>query len=500
MANRNYKTGQYRHQLMLLPPSIEDYVSETNTVRAIDAYIETLDLNILQFKNVTPGITAGQPAYDPAILLKLYLYGYLNRIHSSRRLEREAARNLEVIWLVSSLRPCYKTIADFRKNNAAALKAVNKDFILLCAELKLFGGEQVAVDGSFFKGNASKNSISTSKILDKQLSDLEKKIETYQQQLAEQDAKDDKAGVGSLIEDPNLNDKITKLKEKQKQKKALQAKLLASKDSQISTVDPDARLLSKNGHTTAGYNVQIAVDAKHKLLVAVEVTQDGNDTQQLVPMLEKAQEVMQSPDLKVLADAGYYNGDQLKQAEDLGITVFVPVPKTVDAASKDGRFSREQFHYDESSDSYHCPQGETLTRSEYARERSKRKAQVYQSKPSVCRGCPLKTQCLSAKSNYKKLERWEHEAVAIRHRERMSKAHGIMRKRSSIVEHPFGTLKHRAGMHHFLMRGLAKCQGEFNLMALCYNFTRVLKILGFETFRDYCAQRFENGQRNVRFA
>jgi transposase len=509
MANRRYKNGQYRHQFTLLPPSIEDYVSEQNPVRAIDAYIATLNLSQLQFKNTAYsnsegqavyGISPGQPAYDPAILLKLYLYGYLNRIHSSRRLEREAARNLEVIWLLENLCPGYKTIADFRKNNANALKAVNKDFVLLCRELKLFGGEQVGVDGSFFKGNTSKNNIYTAEQLDNQITDLEQKISNYQQQLAEQDARDDQAGIGSLIEDSSLSEKIAQLKAKQAQKKALQSKLLKSGNSQISTVDPDARLLSKNGQTTAGYNTQIAVDSKHKLLVAVEVTQDGNDSQQLMPMLEKAQEVLQSEQLTVLADAGYYNGDQLKQAEDQGISVYVPIPKTVDAAAKDGRFGREQFQYDEASDSYQCPQGESLSRSDYARERGKRKAHVYQSKPSVCKDCPLRTQCLSAKANYKKLERWEHQDVAIRHKERMKQAHGMMKKRASIVEHPFGTLKHRAGMHHFLMRGLEKCRGEFNLMALCYNFTRVMKILGFEAFRDYCAQRSEKTQENVKYA
>lgn len=248
---------------MLLPPSVDEYVSGGNPVRAIDAYVETLGLNALGFQYTGPGGHAGQQPFPPGTLLKLYLYGYLNRIHSSRRLESETIRNLEVIWLAEGLRPCYKTLANFRKDNGAALKAANKDFILLCKQVGLYGGEQVAIDGSFFKGDTSTDSIYTAKKLADQLDALEKKIDDYQQALAEQDAADDQAGVGSLVDDEALAGKIARLKEKQAEKKVLQARLEQSADSQISTVDPEARLLSKHGKVTAGYNVQIAVDGKH---------------------------------------------------------------------------------------------------------------------------------------------------------------------------------------------------------------------------------------------
>ena len=497
---KNYKQGQNRYQTFLLPPSVDEYVSETNSVRAIDAYVTSLDLVSLALLKSDAMLSAGQPAYHPSQLLKLYLYGYMNGIRSSRKLEREAARNLEVIWLVNGLRPGYKTIANFRKDHSSALKAINKDFVLLCQQLNLFAGDMVAVDGSFFKADASKDSIHTAKKLDLQRAELERKIEAYQQQLAEQDATDDQAGLGGLVDDQDLAHKIARLKQRQAEKKALQNRLDASADSQISTVDPDARLLSKRGQTTAGYNVQIAVDSQHKLLVAVEVTQDGNDTQQLMPMLEKAQAVLQSEHLTGLADSGYYSGEQLKQAHEQGIELYVPIPNKKGITEKEGRFSRDRFIYDGENDCYHCPQGEQIARCGKLRVQGSRNVWVYKSKKSTCKHCPLRQQCLTETATYKKLERWEHEALVDQHREHMKGTRSMMIKRSSYVEHPFGTLKQRAGMHHFLMRGLEKCRGEFSLMALCYNFSRVLNILGVAAFRNYCVQRLGNGAKNRVFA
>lgn len=500
MTGRNYKIGQNRYQTALLPPSIDEYVSENNPVRAIDAYVETLSLTDLKIENSSSVLTAGQPAFHPFLLIKLYLYGYINGIRSSRKLEREAARNLEVIWLVDNLHPSYKTIANFRKDNSAALKSINKDFVLLCRQLNLFAGDEVAVDGSFFKADASKDSIYTGKQLEQQLADLDKKIEAYQQQLAEQDSGDDRKGLGSLADDQDLVKKIAFLKGKQTEKKRLQDQLKDSSDKQISTVDPDARLLSKRGQTTAGYNVQIAVDGQHKLIVAVDVTQEGNDTRLLMPMLEKAQEVLQSEQLIGLADTGYYSGEQVKLANEKGIEIYVPVPKRHGPTVKDGQFTREQFRYDAEIDCYLCPQGERLVRYGKLCEHSNRKAWAYKSKRSICKNCPVRNHCLTEKATTKKLDRWEHESVVDRHREHMKGAGKMMRKRSGYVEHPFGTLKHRAGMHHFLMRGIEKCCGEFSLMAVCYNFTRVLNILGVETFRDYCANRLKNSEKGMVFA
>ena len=495
MANRNYKAGQHRHQTTLLPPSIDDYVSENNPVRAIDAYVTTLDLVGLHIQTGDTGLTAGQPAFHPALLIKLYLYGYMNGIRSSRKLEREASRNLEVIWLADNLKPSYKTIANFRKDNSTALTAINKDFVLLCRHLNLFKGDEVAVDGSFFKADASKDSIYTAKKLAKQLAELDEKIAAYQQQLAEQDSRDDKAGVGGLVDDQDLADKIELLKKKQAEKKSLQDQLVASNDTQLSTVDRDARLLTKRGQSTAGYNVQIAVDGQHKLLVAVAVTQDGNDSQQLMPMLEKAKEILQSEQMVGLADSGYYSGEQIKLAHEKGLEIYVPIPKRCGPTVAEGRFTRDQFTYDVVNDCYHCPQGERLARYGKLREQDNRNVWNYKSKQSVCNNCLVRNQCLTAHATTKKLERWEHESLVVQHREHMKGSSAMMKKRSSYVEHPFGTLKHRAGMHQFLMRGLEKCQGEFNLMALCYNFTRVLNILGVGAFREICGQRLGNTEK-----
>ena len=500
MTVKNYKVGQDRYQSSLLPPRVDEYVSEHNPVRAIDAYVATLDLLNLDIKKSSSGLTAGQPAYHPSLLIKLYLYGYMNGIRSSRKLAREASRNLEVIWLVDNLRPSYKTIANFRKDNSAALKAINKDFILLCQQLNLFAGNEVAVDGSFFKADANTDSLYTAKKLEQQLAELDKKIEAYQQQWVEQDATDDQAGLGGLVDDPNLASKLARLKQRQAEKKALQNRLNASSERQVSTVDPDARLLSKRGQTLAGYNVQLAVDSQHKLLIAVEVTQDGNDTQQLMPMLKKAQAVLQSEHLIGLADSGYYSGEQLKQAREQGFEIYVPIPNKKGITEKEGRFTRDRFTYDSKNDCYRCPQGEPIARCGKLRAQGQRNVWVYKSKKSVCKHCPLREQCLKKNATYKKLERWEHEALVDQHREHMKGARPMMIKRSSYVEHPFGTLKHRAGMNHFLMRGLEKCRGEFSLMALGYNFSRVLNILGVAVFRDYCTQRLGNGEQRQVFA
>jgi transposase len=492
MTSRRYKAVTNRGQITLLPPSIEDYVQETNPVRAIDAYVKTLDLEKLGFQNTSGGICAGQPTYPPEALLKLYLYGYINKVRSSRRLERETYRNLEVIWLMEGLCPSYKIIGDFRKNNSKALTATNRDFVLLCKELQLFGAETLGVDGSFFKADASKDSIYNADQLDQQLRQLEQKINTYQEQLAQKDEADNQAGLGSLVEDQQLGEKIAALKEKQATKKALQKQLQESNDKQVSTLDPDARLLNKRGQTIAGYDVQIAVDAKNKLIVAETVTQDDNDTHQLMPMTSKAQDILESTNLSVLADSGYYEGNQIKQCEDQNIIAYIAIPDKSKAIKAQGRYTRDQFIFDSETDSYRCPQDKPLKRYGTARFISNKRHVRYRSKVSACKQCPVRSLCLTDKATVKELMRWEHEDVVERHQLRMQDSKGKMRERSTLAEHPFGTLKRRAGWDHFLMRGLEKSKGEFSLMVLGYNFTRVLNILGIDALRDYCAQRSEN--------
>ena len=439
-------------------------------------------------------------AYDPATLMKLYLYGYIYGIRSSRKLEHESLRNLEVIWLIKGLQPSYKTVADFRKNNIDALKAVNRDFILLCRELSLFGGKEVAVDGSFFSGDASKASIYTEERLNKQIESLERKIAAYQEAVSKQDAADDREGKESLSEDEHLVEKLKLLQEKQAEKQALQKQLKDSEEKQISTVDNDARLLRKRGQAVAGYNVQIAVDSKHKLIVAEEVANDGNDTKQLAPMLEKAQEVLHSEDLSGLADSGYYDGNQIKACEEQNITVYVAIPNKSKKIAEEGRFTREQFQYDAKQNCYICPQGNALTKVGKSKQKNDKELIRYTSKTSCCQDCPLQSKCLTDKAKFRQINRWVDEDVVERHKARMEQNPDAMKKRAAIVEHPFGTLKHRAGINHFLMRGLEKCQGEFSLMTLAYNFSRVLKILGRDFIQGYCVQRLGNTSEIAQYA
>lgn len=486
MADRRYQAVQSRTQSDLFPPTLEDLVSKENPVRAIDAFVETLDLHEMGFCNAGPGAGAGQPAFDPAILLKLYLYGYQFRIHSSRRLEAETQRNVHVMWLCKGATPSYKTIANFRKDNLEALRAASREFIALCRELSLFGGKQVAVDGTFLKGSVNPGNIHTRAGLEKDLKYLDEKIAGYLRQLDESDAGPQEDLVGG--EDVELEAKIKVLRERQQKKQELREDLEESGENQVSEVDADARLLKKNGKTVGGYNGQIVVDDKLKLIVAAEVVQDGNDMGQLAPMMEKAAEALDNRELTGLADAGYCTGEQIKACEDQGMQVYVPVPKHASRKGRDGRFGSEDFGYDENTDTCKCPAGQELTRvgstvingMQYAR---------YGATTEVCRNCPLKDRCLSKSQSARMVHRSEHADVMDRHRRKMNSGGDRVRRRSALVEHPFGTLKRWAGIDHFLMRGLDKCQAEFSLMTLGYNFKRVINTIGVETFREYCVQR-----------
>jgi transposase len=497
MTNRPFKTGESRYQASLLPPRMEDYVGPNNPVRAIESYVCALDLAKLGFRHADRGTEVGQPPYDPGDLLKLYLYGYINQIRSSRRLEREACRNLELIWLLKNLRPGYRTIANFRKENWAALKAVNRGFVLLVRELGLVGGAVVAIDGSFFHGDASKASIFTRKRLADQIARLDLEIEAYGRSIEDNDAaeanepgKDRAAGPGDGdgADGGDIGAKVSALMAKRSRAEADLARLDESGETQLSVTDPDARLLVKNGQAVAGYNVQSVVDDKHKLIVASEVVNDSSDVGQLHAMAKAAKDALEAEALQALADEGYYSSLELKACEDDGITAYVPVPEGNGQLEKKGRFSLKDFSYNPAANAYRCPAGELLRPMEGQWKNTSGRTEIrYASSTKTCRTCPLKSKCLSPKASRRTIGRWEHEDVLDRHRARMQGASDLMRRRSGIVEHPFGTLKCRAGHRHFLVRGLDKVRGEWSLMALCYNFTRVLNILGFERFTAYMA-------------
>ena len=503
MTNRPFKTGESREQPSLLPPRIEDYVGPDNPVRAIESYVCALDLAKLGFRHADrTADEMGQPPYDPADLLKLYLYGYINQVRSSRRLEREASRNLELIWLLKNLKPGYRTIANFRKENWEALKAVNRSFVLLVRELGLVGGSVVAIDGSFFHGDASKASIFTRKRLAEQITKLDLEIEAYGKSLEDNDAveakdqtrdRTDGPGNGGGGDGGTIGAKVAALMAQRSRAQADLARLEASGETQLSLTDPDARHLVKSGQGVAGYNVQVAVDDKHKLIIGSEVVNDSSDVGQLHAMAKAAKEALDAEALQVLADEGYYSSTELKACEDDGIKAYVPVPKGNRQIEKKGRFSLKDFSYDPAADAYRCPAGELLRPMEGRWENTSGRTEIrYASSAKTCKACPLKARCLSPTASRRTIGRWEHEDVLERHRARMRDASELMRRRSGIVEHPFGTLKCRAGYRHFLVRGLDKVRGEWSLMALCYNFTRVLNILGFEAFVTSMAKAFRS--------
>ena len=493
MTKRSYKIGQSREQVSLLPPCIEDYVGADNPVRAIDAYVDSLELKGLKFCQVGSDGGAGQPPYDPADLLKLYLYGYLNQVRSSRRLEREARRNTEVMWLLKGLAPGYRTIGNFRKDNAAGLRAASREFVLLARRLNLVGGELVAIDGAFFHGDASKGSIVTEHRLRQQMAAVDGSLADYEAALEANDQTEASAEAAAkpAPSADEMAQKLAALRQRRASVAADLARLEESGQGQLSGTDPDARLLSKHGQIVAGYNVQIAVDDRHKLIVAGAVVNDGNDTGQLFAMAEAAKEALGAAALTVVADTGYYNGETLKQCEEAAITAYVPPPDRNQRLRRQERFGLADFRYDAAADLYRCPAGAELRPMQgHKRQASGKLAIRYASRRAVCRDCPLRRRCLAKSGQRRDIERWVHEAVIERHRARMATAgDDMMRRRKALAEHPFGTLKCRAGYRHFLVRGLDKVRGEWSLMALCYNFGRVLRLIGLDRLRAALALR-----------
>jgi len=465
-----YIQGESREQIYLLPEAIDDYVGPENPVRFLDVFVEKLDLAGLGFTHATPGET-GRPPYDPGDLLRLYLYGYLNRIRSSRRLEMEAGRNLELMWLLRKLRPDFKTIADFRRVNRAAITQVCREFTVLCKRLDLFGGELVAIDGSKFRAVNGKGRNFNAAKLKRLLEEIESKIEVYLQHLDSQDVAE------TTVRTPTADELKATLQQWEERKQAYQAyaaQLQQSGDTQVSLTDPDSRKMPTAGQgSQVGYNVQIAVDEKHELIVAHEVTNAVTDQEQLATMAEGAKATLGVDTLTVVADMGYYNGAAVKTCEAQGITAYVAKPNT-SANTKLGLFGKERFRYDPATDVYRCPAGETLTY-RFATVEQGRSIRYYST--SACSTCALKPQCTRNKEN-RRITRWEDEAVLERMAQRVSEHPEVMRTRKCIVEHPFGTIKRWMDQSYFLMRGKDKVSAEASLTVLAYNMRRVINILG----------------------
>jgi transposase len=462
--------GEDRRQGVLLPEYLEDYVTEDNPVRVIEVFIEELDLASLGFARMTPAAT-GRPPYHPASLLKIYLYGYLNRIQSSRRLEREAGRNIELMWLTRRLAPDFKTIADFRKDNGAAIAAVCGQFIVLCRQLALFSQAVAAIDGSKFKAvNARDKSFTKAKIK-KRMERLEASVAEY---LEAMDTADRHEGEVAEAKSARLKDKIAALRERMKELKALEAEVLAAPEQQISLTDPDARSMATSGRDSGivGYNVQTAVETQHHLIVAHEVTNVGNDRTQLANMAGQAKAAMGMESLDVMADRGYFKGEEILACGQIGVTPFVPKPLT-SGAKAHGRFGKQDFVYHPEDNTYRCPAGERLTWRYQSVEKGMALHTYWTTK---CDECALKSQCTT--SNWRRVRRWEHEAVLDAMQDRLDRNPHAMRIRKQTVEHPFGTLKSWMGSTHFLTRTLQNVRTEMSLHVLAYNLKRVIAILG----------------------
>src|SRR5229473_937305 len=460
-----------RMQQALLPHSLEDYVDGENPVRVIEIFIDELNLAALGFSGVTPAAT-GRPAYHPSTLLKIYLYGYLNRVQSSRRLEREARRNIELMWLTGRLAPDFKTIADFRKDNGAAIQSVCRQFVELCRRLKLFTGAVVAIDGSKFKAVNNRDKNYTVAKVAGRMEQVDAGIARYLRAL---DRADREESDVAEAKSGRLKEKIAGLRRQMQALKAMQQMVQDAPDQQVSLTDPDARSMATSGKGTGivGYNVQTAVDAEHHLIVAHEVTNQGHDRSHLVPMALKAQQATGNKEIAVLADRGYFNGDQVLLCEGTGVAPIVPKTLT-SSGTKRGFFTLQDFIYDAEHDHYTCPAGEHLTR---ANRRADHVEDLdFYRHLSACFTCPLRPQCTPTK--LRRIKRWENEDVLDRMQARLDRMPDAMGVRRQTVEHPFGTLKTWMGATHFLTRTLDKVRTEMSLHVLAYNIKRVIAIIG----------------------
>jgi transposase len=468
---KRFVEGADRGQSTLLPECLDDWIDENNPVRVIDAFIDALDLAELGFEGVAPAAT-GRPSYHPSVLLKLYVYGYLNRVQSSRRLEREAGRNVEVMWLLGRLVPDDKTIADFRKDNGSALRKVCARFVELCREMGLLAKASVAIDGSKFKAVNNRDRNFTRAKVERRRAQLEESVARYLSQLDTADLQEPSEAIA--VKTTRLKEKLAKLQQEMQRLEAYETRMLASPDQQISLTDPDSRSMATSGRGSGvvGYNVQVAVDTEHHLIVTHEVTNVGSDRSQLARVAKAAKATLGCERLDAVADRGYYHGEEILACDQAGITVTLPKPMTSGAKS-DGRFGKQDFVYLPEEDVYRCPAGERL-KFYYTNEENGQKLRRYWT--NACRTCAIKDQCTTGKE--RRITRWEHEHVLEAVQRRLDENPRAMRQRRETVEHPFGTIKARMGATHFLMRTLPRVATEMALSVLAYNLTRVINIVG----------------------
>ena len=468
---KRFVEGADRGQSTLFPECLDDWIDENSPVRVIEAFVEALDLGDLEFNGVDPAET-GRPAYHPSTLLKLYIYGYLNRVQSSRRLEREAGRNVEVMWLLGRLVPDHKTIADFRKDNGLALRKVCARFVELCRQMGLLATASVAIDGSKFKAVNNRDRNFTKAKVERRRAQLEESVARYLSQLDTADRQEPTEALAAKV--TRLTEKLTRLKVEMDKLAVYENQMLASPDQQISLTDPDSRSMATSGRGSGvvGYNVQVAVDTEHHLIVAHEVTNSGSDRAQLANMAKQAKAVLKTETLGAVADRGYFSSPEILACHEAGITVTLPKPLTSGAKS-DGRFGKQDFVYLPAEDAYRCPAGERLPY-RFTNEENGKKLRRYWT--TACQNCSLKSQCTTGPE--RRIPRWEHEHLLEVVQQRLDANPQAMRQRRETVEHPFGTMKARMGATHFLTKTLPKVAAEMALSVLAYNLTRVMNIMG----------------------
>jgi transposase len=468
---RRFVEGADRKQATLFPECLDDWIDEDNPVRVIDSFIDRLDLGELGFEGVEPAET-GRPAYHPSVLLKLYVYGYLNRVQSSRRLEREAGRNVEVMWLLGRLAPDHKTVADFRKDSGHAIRKVCARFVELCREMNLLTTASVAIDGSKFKAVNNRDRNFTRAKLERRRAQLEESVARYLSQLDTADRQEPSEAL--LTKTTRLKEKLTKLGEEMQRLDGLEARMLAAPDQQISLTDPDSRSMATSGRGSGvvGYNVQVAVDTEHHLIVMHEVTNVGTDRSQLAHVAKETKAALEANTLDVVADRGYFSSEEILACEEAGITVTLPKPMTSNSKAE-GRFGKQDFRYVAEEDTYICPAGERLTY-HYTNEENGLVLRRYWT--NACQSCAIKQSCTTGKE--RRVTRWEHECILEAVQRRLDEHPEKMRQRRETVEHPFGTIKARMGATHFLMKTLPRVATEMALHVLAYNLTRVMNIMG----------------------
>ncbi len=465
-----YVQGHNREQETMFPSVMDDYVTEDNPVRFLDAYVDTLDLLKLGFTHADPQAIGRKP-YNPADLLKLYIYGYLNRVRSSRMLEKETIKNLEVIWLLRGLRPDFKTIADFRKDNKGALKKVHREFVLYCRELNLFALELIAIDGSKFAAVNHTRKVFSKKKIEKMIKEIDQSINNYLENI-EQNDKNEMGASHSV--DNKVKKKIKHLKTQKSILQGYKAELDETGETQIALTDPECRIM-RTGHKgqDACYNVQSAVDSKHKLVVDFDITNEGNDLHQLDNMTNRVKELFQIESFKAVADLGYFEKNEIKNCQDNHVECYLPEGNK-SQNSKKGLYTIKDFQYDAENDCFICPAKRQLKGTRIRVHSGKNEKDYW---TAACRKCQQKSKCTTSK-DVRHLYRWEQEGIIDEMRQRVKENPEIIAARRDIVEHPFGTIKYTMGHYYFLCKGLEMVKTEMSLSFLAYNMKRVMNIIG----------------------